>query len=93
MFSRFKAIGMVRNYDEAGLPAVIGAYNGKPVLIRERGGEKKRGSGELVGSADGRALEMSVDVGAWGFLARTGFAILAEKLPQVGRGRGGGGWL
>ena len=34
MFSRFKCIGMVRNYDQAGMPSMFRSFNGKPVLIR-----------------------------------------------------------
>ena len=63
---------MVRNYDTAGLPAMFSAYNGKPVLIRNREGKGKGGSGRMrvlnVESGPGeerwgRAFEMSVDIG------------------------------
>jgi hypothetical protein len=68
---------MVRNYDTAGLPAMFSAYNGKPVLIRNREGKGKGGSGRMrvlnVESGPGeerwgRAFEMSVDIGSWGYV-------------------------
>lgn len=36
MFGRFKCIGMLRNYEETGMPSIMKGYNGKPVLIRNK---------------------------------------------------------
>ncbi|KAG5184846.1 hypothetical protein JKP88DRAFT_313826 [Tribonema minus] len=50
MRGRFKAIGVVNNVEEAGIPSLIAQYNGKPVLVT-KSGTLRRVSGGGGGSS------------------------------------------
>jgi len=73
VFNRFKCIGMLRNYEEVGMPSIMKGYNGKPVLIRNRSAVKG-GSGVMDQQQD--SIIMHVNVRLWPLLARTGLHTL-----------------
>lgn len=72
-FARFKCIGMVRNYEEAGMPSMFKSFNGKPVLVRNREAIKS-GSGHMFRGPG--FLELGVNIRTWPYLAKQGLGYL-----------------
>ena len=63
--NRFKLLGKVRNWSEAGLPTALASYNGKPVQVSK--------SGQWIKPNSGRDYaELDINLGHWAFLARKG---------------------
>ena len=85
MFARFKCIGSVRNYEQAGLPSVFKSFNGKPVLIRNAA-KTKGGSGTLERGTcpDGTSfIKMRVNIRAWPYMAKQGLGYLLLGLERA----------
>eukprot|EP00613_Pedinella_sp_CCMP2098_P020007 CAMPEP_0171688532 /NCGR_PEP_ID=MMETSP0991-20121206/3945_1 /TAXON_ID=483369 /ORGANISM="non described non described, Strain CCMP2098" /LENGTH=869 /DNA_ID=CAMNT_0012276479 /DNA_START=34 /DNA_END=2643 /DNA_ORIENTATION=+ len=83
-FARFKCIGLVRNYEEAGMPSMFKSFNGKPVLIRNRE-VTKGGSGFLERGKAGETsfLELNVNIRTWPYLAKQGLGYLMSGLDKT----------
>lgn len=61
---RFKVLAQIRNIDEVNIPNFAKGYNGKPALIAK--------TGHLTRTPDHVALEMDINIHAFGYAARAG---------------------
>lgn len=73
IFNRFKAVGMLRNFEKAGMPGLLKGYNGKPVLVRNRA-VVKGGSGRLFRGPN--HVQLEVNIRTWPYVARSGLNTL-----------------
>jgi len=68
-----KAIGLIDNMDELGVPDMIAGYNGKPVLVTK--------SAKIFSSPE--ILDIEYDVRQWNILARKSLHSFHDKLKEA----------
>lgn len=75
MRSRLKFFVHVHNYEAIGLPSMLAGYNAKPLLITN--------SGTFFRGPGNSHIEMTINVGVFGFIARKGLHSLKHRLPEM----------
>lgn len=75
MRTRLKFAVFVHNYDEIGLPGMLSGYNAKPMLVTS--------SGTFFRGPDNRYIEMTMNVGIFGFVGRKGLHTLKQRIPEL----------
>ena len=69
-----KAIGLVENLDEIGVPEIVSGYNGKPVLVTKSA---------KMHAFSPEVFEIEFDVRQWSILARKSLHSLHDKLKEA----------
>jgi hypothetical protein len=69
-----KAIGLIDNMEELGMPDMIAGYNGKPVLVTKSA---------KIFSSSSEILDIEYDVRQWNILARKSLHSFHDKLKEA----------